>query len=160
MIEFTFVMIKPNIMNKEKEERNQIIKNILSRYVEAGLDITLKEETTLTLKQAREHYKEHEGKDFYDDLTHFMADKVTKMVVYGENAIEKVRTINGPTNVEKARKEAPNSLRALYGDIKFAPANAVHASDSKESAEREINYFYEGIHFKQPTEKAMQKRIK
>lgn len=150
MLEFTYVMIKPNVMHLEPGKKREVISNIMSRYMDAGLNIYEVEEARLTKTQSEEHYSEHKGKEFYEDLTNFMADDVLKMIVYGEDAVSVVREINGPTNVLKAMSEAPNSIRALYGDPNFNPANAVHASDSPESAEREINYFYPHLNFKQP----------
>lgn len=161
MIEATFVMIKPNVMKLEKSLRNRIKRDIVERYINMGLDVIGIKDTTLSLEQAEEHYQEHKGKDFYEDLTHFMiSDEVCMMIVVGENAIEKVRKENGPTNVLKAREEAPTSIRALYGDPTFAAANAIHASDSKESAEREINRFFPEINFKQPGAKEAKEQIK
>lgn len=150
MLEFTLVIIKPDIMNKRKKEREEIIKEILWKYSEAGLDILCLNEDNLTLKQTRYLYLEHKDKPFYDELTTFMRGKVTKVIVYGEDAVNKVREINGPANVLQARKTHPNSIRALYGNPDNAFANAVHASSSRENAVREANFLYYTMKFRQP----------
>lgn len=64
---------------------------------------------------------------------------VIAMELIGENAVTKWRELIGPTDSEVARKEAPNSVRALFGKDKTY--NAVHGSDSSESAERVITIF-------------------
>lgn len=143
-------MIKPDIMNKPSEEREEIISNIIDRYNEKGLDVIAMTVDKLSIYKAREHYAHLEEEDFFGDLIHHMTSgNVLKMVVIGNNAVQEVRKINGPTNVLKAREEAPYSIRALYGDPNFGPANAIHASDSKENAEIEINRFYPYLNFKQ-----------
>ena len=150
MIEATYVMIKPNIAKLEASLKDPIVKDIISRYNACGLDVIAMKKARLTLEQAEVHYDHLKDEDFFEELTNFMADEVIEMIVIGENAVEVVRKINGPTNVLKARKESPNSIRALYGDPNFACANAIHASDSKENAEIEINRFFPELHFKQP----------
>ena len=62
------------------------------------------------------------------------------MELVAENAIQKWRTLIGPTNTQKAKEEAPNSLRALFGTD--GTKNAVHGSDSRESVEREVSFFF------------------
>ena len=149
MLEFTYVMIKPDIMNKEENEKNRIIEDIINTYNDNGLDIITMDETVATYEQVSKHYEHLKDKPFFNDLASFMSDKILKMIVFGEDAVKKVRDINGPTNVLKAREEAPNSIRAKYGNPDFGPANAVHASDSKENAIKEIYNFY-NIKINQP----------
>ncbi len=150
MLEATFVMIKPNVMKKPKQEQERILKHIMDLFSKRNLSIIALKQHKLSLEQARNHYKEHEGKVFFENLTHYMADDVLSMVVLGENAIAEVRLLVGPANVERAKIEFPNSIRALYGDPTNAAANAIHASDSTESAEREINHIFPEMHFQQP----------
>jgi nucleoside-diphosphate kinase len=86
-------------------------------------------------------YGEHIGKAFFPNLQEFItSDVVVGMELVASNAITKWRTFIGPTNTEKARIEAPQSLRALYGTD--GTKNAVHGSDSPISADREINFFF------------------
>jgi nucleoside-diphosphate kinase len=87
-------------------------------------------------------YIEKEG--FFAELVEFMCSgPVVAMVLEGENAISKVRELIGPTDSEEARKVAPNSIRALFGTDKGK--NAIHASDSKESAFYEIPYIFSSL---------------
>lgn len=146
MLEFTYVMIKPDGVEKG------IFEDVLDKYFAEGLDVVSATIDTLTKETAQIHYDHLKDKDFFKELIDFMVSgPVIKMLVVGEDAIRKVREINGPTNVSKAKKEAPNSIRALYGDENFGPANAIHASDSKENACVEIKRFF-GISIHQPEE--------
>ena len=149
MLEFTYVMIKPDIMNKEESEKNRIIEDIINTYNDNGLDVLIAEEAFGKFYLMYQHYKHLEDKPFFCDLVNFMNDRILKMIVFGEDAVNKVREINGPTNVLKAREEAPNSIRAKYGNPDFGPANAIHASDSKENAIIEIDRFF-NIKLEQP----------
>ncbi len=128
-IERTFVMVKPDVANdKEKVEKiKEIIKN-------AGLKILVSKKIKMPKKRAKIHYKEHKDKPFFNELIDFITSGyVIKMVVEGENAIEKMRELSGATDPKKAK---PGTIRALFGtDI---GKNAIHSSDSLKSAKREI----------------------
>ena len=151
-LECTYVMIKPDIMNRSLEESENIISYIIDRYNERGLDVIAMNFDKLGYALAKEHYAHLEGEDFFDVLINFMVSgNVCKMIVVGFDAVRIVREINGPTNVLKAKEESPDSIRALFGNPNFGPANAIHASDSKENAEIEINRFYPYLNFKQPS---------
>lgn len=83
----------------------------------------------------------HRERPFFGELVEFMTSgPVVAMVLEGEDAIRRVREIIGPTDSNEARKVAPNSIRALFGTDKGK--NAVHASDSKESADYEIPFIF------------------
>lgn len=88
----------------------------------------------------RQIYAEHEGKPYYDGLMRSVQLGSLAVILERVDAIAWWRTLMGPTDPEKARKEAPKSLRALYGTK--LPDNAVHGSDSPESAAREIAIFF------------------
>lgn len=94
----------------------------------------------LSLGQARDFYKEHEGKPFFDELTRHMASgPCVAMELVAEDAICKWKLLTGPASVEVAKMKAPSSLRAQFGtDI---TRNAVHAATSYETARQE------GLHF-------------
>lgn len=90
---------------------------------------------------AGQFYGEHKGKGFYPTLINFMtSDYSVGMELIAQNAITKWRKFIGPTNSQKAREEAPKSLRALYGED--GTKNACHGSDAPTSAEREINLIF------------------
>ena len=83
-------------------------------------------------------YAEHEGKPFFKDLKKFMTSgPVFVQVLEGENAVQKNRDLMGSTNPKEA---APGTIRADFANS--IDANAVHGSDSVESAKREIEYFF------------------
>ena len=83
-------------------------------------------------------YAEHKGKPFFDKLINFMTSgPVIVQVLSGENAIKANRELMGNTNPEEA---ASGTIRSDFAES--IDANAVHGSDSSESAEREISYFF------------------
>ena len=92
----------------------------------------------VTPEQAKANYAEHEGKPFYEGLISYITSgPVVKMVVSGEGAVAKVRTLMGATNPAEA---APGTIRGDFGLI--MDENVIHGSDSPESAEREIGIFF------------------
>ncbi len=92
-------------------------------------------------KIAALHYAEHINKPFYPELVEFMTSSpLVAMVLGGEGAIKKVRDLHGATDPQKA---AEGTIRRLYAKDKSE--NAVHASDSPESAAREIHIFFSEV---------------
>ena len=90
-----------------------------------------------------EFYGEHKGKAFFPNLQNFItSDVVVGMELVAENAIDKWRSLIGPTNTQKAKQDAPQSLRALFGTD--GTKNAVHGSDSVGSMKRETAFWFEG----------------
>lgn len=131
-MEQSLVLIKPDAV-----ERN-IIGEIIHQYERNGLKISRMQLMNATENIARKHYEELEDKPFFEDLiTYITRGPLVALVIEGENAIEAIRAINGVTNPEEA---APNTIRALYGND--VTENSVHASDSPESAEREITIWF------------------
>lgn len=131
-MEYTFSIIKPDAVNRN------IIGKILDILEGAGLKVVAQKMVKITEEQAKEFYFEHNGKPFFNTLvTNITAGPVVVQVLKGENAILKNREIMGATNPEEA---LPNTIRkkfALSIDL-----NSVHGSDSKESAKREIAFFF------------------
>ncbi|MEX0567539.1 MAG: nucleoside-diphosphate kinase, partial [Candidatus Njordarchaeota archaeon] len=86
---------------------------------------------------ANQHYVEHKGKFFYDWLVNYIASSpiLFSIIRTKEENVKKIREILGPTLPEKAIKEAPNTIRALYGIM--GGVNVAHASDAVETAKRE-----------------------
>lgn len=136
--EVTYVMIKPDGV------KQKLFSKICKTFLENELDvIEFQNEIMLNRDIIREHYAHLLDKPFYPDLENFMlSGPVIPMIVCGEDAISKVRSIIGPTNVKKAREESPDSIRALYGNPDFGPSNVIHASDSRENALIEIKRFF------------------
>jgi nucleoside-diphosphate kinase len=97
--------------------------------------------TRFRVEDAAEFYSEHKGKSFYDTLINFMtSDLIVGMELVKKDAIKSWRSFIGPTNSLNAKKEAPNSIRAQFGTD--GTKNAVHGSDSNNSADKEINMVF------------------
>lgn len=128
----TFVMLKPGTLHR------RIVGEIFSRFEKKGLKIVALKMLLMDENLASSHYEEHSGKDFYRDLiTHITSGPVIAFVIEGEDAVSKVRCLIGSTKVQEAK---PGTIR---GDFAYTTAlNIIHASDSKESAAREINLFF------------------
>lgn len=131
-MEKTLVLIKPDAFSKNHTG------DILKRYEDEGFKICAAKVMKMDKKIAAIHYAEHREKNFYNDLVDFMTSApLMAVVLSGENVIERVREINGATNPAKA---AEGTIRKLYAED--GSKNAVHASDSPQSAAREIPIFF------------------
>ena len=131
-IQKTYTMIKPDGV------RNGHIGEIVNRFERAGLTIEQMRLEMVTPEQAKANYAEHEGKPFYEGLIAYVTSgPVVKMVVSGEGAVSKVRSLMGSPNPAEA---APGTIRGDFG--LSMGENVIHGSDSTESAEREIGVFF------------------
>lgn len=132
-IERTLSIIKPDAVAKN------VIGDIIARFEKAGLKVVAAKMLQLTNEKAGGFYAEHQGKGFFDDLMAFMTSgPVIVQVLEGENAIELNRKLMGATNPKDAE---PGTIRADFAET--IDANAVHGSDSPESAAREVAYFFD-----------------
>ena len=131
-IERTLSIIKPDAVGKN------IIGKIISRFEDNGLNLVAGKLIHLSDKEASGFYAEHDGKPFFSDLKKFMTSgPVFVQVLEGENAVQKNRELMGSTNPKEA---ASGTIRADFA--MSIDANAVHGSDSINSAKREIEYFF------------------
>ncbi len=131
-IERTLSIIKPDAVGKN------IIGKIISRFEDNGLNLVAGKLIHLSDKEASGFYAEHDGKPFFSDLKKFMTSgPVFVQVLEGENAVQKNRELMGSTNPKEA---AAGTIRADFA--MSIDANAVHGSDSIDSAKREIEYFF------------------
>ena len=131
-IERTLVIVKPDAVAKGVAGR------IISRFEEAGLKILAAKMVHLTKARAAGFYAVHKDRPFYESLCTFMTQGPSiAMVLEGEGAIGRVREIMGATDPAKA---APGTIRREYASS--IEANAVHGSDSPESAAFEIPYLF------------------
>ena len=131
-VERTLSIIKPDAVGKD------IIGKIYSRFETNGLRIGAAKMLRLSDTDAGGFYAEHEGRPFYPALIEFMTSgPVVVQVLEGENAIAKNRELMGATNPAEADE---GTIRADFASS--IDANAVHGSDSPESAVREIAYFF------------------
>ena len=128
----TLSIIKPDAV------RRNLIDAILARLEQQGFSIVAAKMVRLSKEQAEGFYAEHQGKPFFESLvTYMMSAPVLVSVLEKENAVQDYRTLMGATNPEMA---AEGTLR---GDFALSQReNAVHGSDSLESAAREIAYFF------------------
>ncbi len=131
-LERTLSIIKPDAVAKGATG------DILARFEAAGLRIVALKKLQLGAALARGFYAVHRERPFYDDLVRFMTSgPVVVSVLEGENAIAQNRELMGPTDSTKA---PPETIRGAHGtDIE---QNAVHGSDSPETARIEIAYFF------------------
>ena len=132
-VERTLVLIKPDAM------RRGLAGEILRRFELRGLELKEARLVEVDKELAGEHYAEHAGKPFYDELIEFITSGSTlALVLEGEGAIATVRTTMGATNPADA---GPGTIR---GDLALSmPDNLVHGSDSPESAAREIALWFD-----------------
>ena len=128
----TLSIIKPDAVGKD------IIGKIYSRFESNGLRIVGSKMVRLSDAVAGGFYAEHEGRPFYPALIAFMTSgPVVVQVLEGEDAITRNRELMGATNPQEAEE---GTIRADFASS--IDANAVHGSDSPQSAEREIAYFF------------------
>ena len=128
MQEKTYVMLKPDAV------RNRHVGAIVDRFERSGLTVERMVLEPVTAEQAQANYAEHEGKPFYEGLIAYITSgPVVKMVISGEGAVAKARSLMGATNAAEA---APGTIRGDFGLT--VDENVIHGSDSPGSAEREI----------------------
>lgn len=133
-VERTLSIIKPDAVSKN------VIGEIYSRFEKAGLRIVAAKMVQLDDEVAGGFYAEHKERPFFKDLVSFMTSgPVMVQVLEGEGAVLKNRDLMGATNPKEADA---GTIRADYAES--IDENAVHGSDSVESAAREIDYFFSG----------------
>ena len=135
MPERTLVLLKPDAV------RRGLVGELLGRYERKGLTIVALDLRRIDADTADRHYAEHVGKDFYPPLQVFITSgPLVALVLEGDTAVDVVRAANGATD---GRAAAPGTIR---GDLALSNReNLVHASDSAESAAREIETFFPGL---------------
>ncbi len=132
-LERTFSIVKPDAVARN------LVGEIYSRFEKAGLKIIASRMLLLSEEQAAGFYAEHDGKPFYEDLCAYMrSGPVMIQVLEGDGAILANRKLMGATDPKEAE---PGTIRADFAES--IDANAVHGSDSPESAKREINFFFQ-----------------
>ena len=132
-IERTLSIIKPDATSKN------IIGKIIDRFEDNGLKVVAGKLIHMDQAKAAGFYAEHEGKPFFPNLVEYMTSApVFVQVLEGDNAVLKNRELMGATNPSEAD---PGTIRADFAET--IDANAVHGSDSTDSAKREIYYFFD-----------------
>ncbi|AQW27516.1 nucleoside-diphosphate kinase [Clostridium perfringens] len=138
-LEKSLVLIKPDAV-----ERN-LIGKILEVYEGAGLKIKAMEMKQINKEFAEKHYEEHRDKQFFNSLIKYITrSPLVALILEGEDAINKIRSLNGATNPEKAEFGTIRRRFALSGT-----ENSVHVSDSIESAEKEIKLWFPKVFYEE-----------
>lgn len=128
----TLIIFKPDCMAKKH------VGDVLSRFEKAGFTVVGCKLIRLTPELLREHYAHVAQKPFYPEIEEFMSSRpVIVMALQGDNIVQKVRDLLGPTDSKKAAK---GTIRGDFGTDMMV--NVVHASDSDENAAIEIARFF------------------
>lgn len=131
-MERSLVLVKPDGVER------RLVGEIISIYEKKGLNITALKLIQPTREIAENHYIEHKDKPFFKELVAFLTrGKVCAMIIEGNNVVKMVRKINGATDPAEAES---GTIRGRFAISKSE--NIVHASDSVESAEREIKIWF------------------
>jgi len=131
-MEKCFVMLKPGVINR------RLVGEVISRFEKKGLKLIGMKMLQVSQELAAEHYAEHKGKNFYGGLVEYITSgPVIALVWAADGCVATVRRLCGPTKVED---QAPGTIRGDY--CIHMGLNIVHASDSVESAEREIKLWF------------------
>ncbi|XP_044129810.1 thioredoxin domain-containing protein 6 [Bufo gargarizans] len=135
---YTVAIIKPDAVAHGKADE------IIMKIQEAGFEILANEERTMTESEARDFYKHRAGEEKFQELVQFMSSGPCHVLIISklgdEDVIPAWREFIGPTDVEIAKKEKPESLRAQYGtEVLY---NAVHGSNDGDQASRELAFFF------------------
>ena len=132
-IQRTLSIIKPDATSKN------IIGKIIDRFEESGLKVVAGKLLHMDQAKAAGFYAEHKGRPFFPNLVEYMTSApVFVQVLEGDDAVLKNRELMGATNPSEAD---PGTIRADFAET--IDANAVHGSDSEDSAAREISYFFD-----------------
>ncbi len=132
-MEKSFVMMKPDAVQR------RLMGQVLSRFEEKGLQIVAAKLMHISEDLAKEHYGEHSEKPFFGGLVEYITSSaVLAMVIQGDDCISLIRKMVGATNPKEA------DLGTIRGDFAIDMGrNIIHASDSPQSAEREIALFFD-----------------
>ncbi len=131
-MEKTFIILKPDAMEK------RLVGTILARFEAAGFDVVACKMGRLSPALLREHYAHVATKPFYPDIEAFMSRRpVVLVALQGQNVVQRVRDLLGPTD---SRKAAKGTIRGDFGTDMMV--NVAHASDSVENAHAELARFF------------------
>jgi nucleoside-diphosphate kinase len=134
MVEYTFAMIKPDAVEAKNSGK------IIDLIEKNGFEIVFMEKMQFAQEDAELFYDEHSKRPFFGELVEFIiSGPIIAMVLQKENAIADFRKLMGVTDPSKADA---GTIRKLFGTS--IGNNAVHGSDSAESAERELGLFFPG----------------
>ena len=125
-------MLKPGVLNR------RLVGEVISRLEKKGLKLVGLKLMQITPELAAKHYAEHRGKPFYNPLVDYITSgPVVAMVWQGDDCITLVRKLTGSTSPAEAH---PGTIRGDF--CSHTQNNIIHASDSEESARREVDLFF------------------
>ena len=131
-VQRTFAMLKPGVLQR------RIVGEIITRLERKGFRLVAMKLMKIPRELAETHYEEHREKPFFGDLTSYITSApVVAMALEGEEVIPRLRLLCGATKVEDA---APGTIRGDFAAQ--TQLNLIHASDSPESATRELGLFF------------------
>ena len=132
MAEQTLIIIKPDAVKRN------LVGEILSRFEKNGFTISKLKALNFTVEMAEQFYSAHNSKPFFGELVSFITSrKVVAAVIEGENVIDTTREVIGKTNPKDA---APGTIRGDF--VIDITENSIHASDSSESFDKEVNVVF------------------
>ncbi len=128
----TLLLVKPDGVQRG------LVGQIVSRIEQKGLKLVGLKLMRVNQELANQHYGEHVGKPFFNDLVDFITSSpIVAMAVEGDNVVQVMRVIMGTTNPQEA---SPGTIRGDFGMT--IGMNLIHGSESAESAERELSLFF------------------
>ena len=137
MLQRSLVLLKPDCVER------RLMGQIISRFEAKGLNIVAMKMLRVTPELAKQHYAEHVSKPFYPSLEEFITSApIVAMAVEGLDVIRLIRDMLGATNGLNA---APGTIRGDFSSSR--QMNLVHASDSPESAQRELDLYFSAEEF-------------
>uniref|UniRef100_A0A673CHJ2 Nucleoside diphosphate kinase B n=1 Tax=Sphaeramia orbicularis TaxID=375764 RepID=A0A673CHJ2_9TELE len=134
-VERTLALIRPDVARENREK-------ILAHIHKSGFTVALQREVMLTEEQVRQFYIQHVEEDYFPALLRSMTSgPVLALALVRNGAVQHWRNILGPADVNKAKEESPECLRAQFS-VENESINQLHGSASHEEAEQEINFFF------------------
>ena len=132
MAEQTLIIVKPDAVKRN------LVEEILSRFEKKGFTISKQKMLNFTTEMARQFYSAHSSKSFFDELVSFITSgDVVAAIIERDNAVSLTREIIGNTNPKEA------SAGTIRGDFGInITENSIHASDSRESFDKEVNVVF------------------
>ena len=132
MTEQTLIIVKPDAVKRNLAEE------ILSRFKKKGFNVSKLKTFNFTVEMAEQFYSVHNSKPFFGELVSFITSgTVTAAIIEGDNVINVTREIIGKTNPKEA---SPGTIRSDFGTGILE--NSIHASDSRESFDKEVNVIF------------------
>lgn len=132
MTEQTLIIVKPDAVKRNLAEE------ILSRFKKKGFSVSKQKILNFTTEMAKQFYSVHSSKPFFNELVSFITSgKVVAVIIEGDNVINVTREIIGKTNPKEA------DAGTIRGDFGISiTENSIHASDSSESFDKEVNVVF------------------